>query len=73
MEIRGEIQKILKSYGVKWNYKVKYKGFLRVTAKTQLRGKIHKILKSYVVKWNYGIKFRDFQELWGKMELWVEI
>ena len=27
MELQGKIQRILESYGVKWSYRVKYKGF----------------------------------------------
>ena len=60
MELQGKIQRILKSYGVKWSYRVKYKGFKELRGKMELQGKIQRILKSYGVKWNYRVKYKGF-------------
>ena len=53
MELQGKIQRILKSYGVKWSHGVtgqNTKDFKELRGKMELQGKIQRILKSYGVK-----------------------
>ena len=40
MELRGKIQRILESYGVKWSYGENTRDFKRLRGKMELRGKI---------------------------------